>query len=159
MTDLEMEWRELVAERRERLGMSQRQLAEAAAVSEKTIYNLETGGLNPRPSTWRRVREALGLPADLAAAQAVVRTKLSAVPTPSGEVEITIEDVGRLEIRRFSTEMRALLPLLPVVTQMSVMNETRDRVYRELEALEALSVAAHDEEHDIEDEQGHDDTP
>lgn len=61
-----------VAEQRMLQGVSQGQLAQAAGVSMQSISNIETGRTpNPRPSTRRRIEQALGedLPAPIASMQ------------------------------------------------------------------------------------------
>jgi len=51
-----------LCELRLRAGMSRRELAEAAGVSEKTIYNAETGQRTPRRTTRHLIALALGQP-------------------------------------------------------------------------------------------------
>ena len=46
---------------RERKALSQRDLARRAAVSQYSISKIETGQQKPRPSTLRRLAEALDL--------------------------------------------------------------------------------------------------
>lgn len=45
---------------RERKGMTQKALAEAAKVSSPYIYDLENGNRNAKPETWERIAAALG---------------------------------------------------------------------------------------------------
>lgn len=45
---------------RERKGMMQKALAEAAKVSSPYIYDLENGNRNAKPETWERIAAALG---------------------------------------------------------------------------------------------------
>lgn len=49
-----------VAALRTEMRMTQEQLAKAAGVSEKTVYNVEAG-IAPRPSTMSKLMDALGL--------------------------------------------------------------------------------------------------
>lgn len=65
-------WGALIVERREQLGMTQEQLAAAADVAPKTIYNMEAGGRTPQPRTLRKVQRALGLSTDIEIARLVV---------------------------------------------------------------------------------------
>lgn len=72
MNNDRMGWGDIVRVRRERLSMTQRQLADAAGVSLKTVGNLEVAGVTPQRGTLRKIRESLGLSSDpdVAAVQA-----------------------------------------------------------------------------------------
>jgi transcriptional regulator with XRE-family HTH domain len=48
-------------ELREERVLSQRELAEQAGVSPKTILDIEQGRINPQPRTLRKIAEALGI--------------------------------------------------------------------------------------------------
>jgi transcriptional regulator with XRE-family HTH domain len=65
-------WGALIVERREQLDMTQEQLAQAAGVAPKTIYNMEAGGRTPQPKTLRKVQAALGLSTDIEVARSRV---------------------------------------------------------------------------------------
>jgi DNA-binding XRE family transcriptional regulator len=71
-TDERASWAALVARRREQLEMTQDQLAVAADVAPKTVYNIETGGKTPQTRTLRRVQDALGLSSDIRVARVTV---------------------------------------------------------------------------------------
>jgi transcriptional regulator with XRE-family HTH domain len=67
-------WGPLITERRGQLDLTQGELADAAGVSEKTIYNIEAGGRTPQPRTLKRVQAALGLSTDIEVARERIRT-------------------------------------------------------------------------------------
>ena len=45
---------------REKMGITQKALAEAANVSCPFMYDLENGNRNAKPETWQRIAAALG---------------------------------------------------------------------------------------------------
>lgn len=51
-------------EHRERLGMSQAQVARSAGVTEKTVWSIEQGHSTPRLDTARRFARVLGISVD-----------------------------------------------------------------------------------------------
>ena len=53
-----------IREIRERMRMSQIELARRAGVSQPFIHDLENGNRNARPETMRKVANALGVPVD-----------------------------------------------------------------------------------------------
>lgn len=91
-------WGPLVSERREQLGMTQRQLADVADVAAKTIHNLETAGMTPRPATLRKIQRALGLSSDIEVArERVASGREGAVTTDAGSLEQVVSAWKRAE--------------------------------------------------------------
>lgn len=93
-------WGPLIAERREQLDLTQEQLAAAADVAPKTVYNIEAGGRTPQPKTLRKVQMALGLSSDIE----VARERVSEARRT---LEFRRED--RERTARFSAEADAVL--------------------------------------------------
>lgn len=52
---------EIIKEKRLKLGLSQKQLAEKSGVSHNTIYNLEANKVSPNLETYEKVCNALGI--------------------------------------------------------------------------------------------------
>lgn len=49
---------------REKSGMTQKALAEAAGISGPFLFDLEMGNRNAKPDTWERIAKALGCKVD-----------------------------------------------------------------------------------------------
>jgi transcriptional regulator with XRE-family HTH domain len=54
---------ERIRQAREQAVLSQGELAEAAGINRASVSLIETGRAKPRPSTLRRIAQALGVPA------------------------------------------------------------------------------------------------
>jgi transcriptional regulator with XRE-family HTH domain len=52
-----------IREERERAVLTQAELAEAAAINRSSLSMIESGREAPRPSTIRKIAQALGIPA------------------------------------------------------------------------------------------------
>ena len=50
----------IIKQTRERLGVTQKALADAANISQPFLFDLENGNRNAKPETWQRIAAALG---------------------------------------------------------------------------------------------------
>jgi transcriptional regulator with XRE-family HTH domain len=119
MTDDDRDaWAPLIAERRQQLEMTQKQLAKAAGVSPKTVYNIEAGGRTPQPQSLRKLQAALGLSTDIDVARERVEGLRETVALAE-DVRVATQRVGEIlrQARAIQTkssaqddaEMRALI--------------------------------------------------
>lgn len=136
-------WGDVLRERRSQLGLTQKQLAAAAGVVEKTITNTETGGMTPKPRNLQAICDALGITADLplAVAETVSQRKgLAAVPSVTSIYVTELDDIeaeepvsrGFMEARlaeldaRIARLERAALRRAGGVPGLSVVPDTDD---------------------------------
>jgi transcriptional regulator with XRE-family HTH domain len=196
------EWSDLIAARREQLGLSQRQLAQAADVAEKTVYNVEAG-VEPRKTTLRKILEALGLSGDIEIAREQVAAPDRRRMDVYFDTNVLMGVADDAELMNFMEQLAQMLQLMPRYKRREVMDEVLNDVLRILRRFQqpdrgplsghekdrlrelVLEIAqlpdgspledglraelrsitnpsqddfelvAHDEEHDIEAEQGH----
>ncbi|GMA28207.1 helix-turn-helix transcriptional regulator [Arenivirga flava] len=116
-----------ILELRRASGMTQEQLASAAAVNRRTVGNIERGAFTPQPDVLRRVLRVLGVPTEADAFEPEVEAWLmmlgglvSKLPEPRRD------QVMRQEIARIAAELRAE-PVTDVggAPQDAPMNEIR----------------------------------
>ncbi|AGZ40607.1 ATP-binding protein [Actinoplanes friuliensis] len=81
-----------VRARRREIGLSQEELAEQASIDVKTLRMIETGRRTPRPSTIRRLADALQLSG--AARDEFVATAGGQTPAPSGPAQLPPDVYG-----------------------------------------------------------------
>lgn len=142
MSDLVIDpWRTLIARRREQLDMSQRELAHAAGVAEKTIYNLEAG-VNPRGVTLRKVLNALGLAHEPEVARQQVMEADSAAYVEMAEhrLGLAVDREGNdAELDNFVDQLKQLLELLPRYKRREVMDQVLNDTLRIIRRTQAQS--------------------
>lgn len=140
MPDLVIDpWRSLIVRRREQLDLSQRELALAAGVAEKTVYNLEAG-VSPRPGTLRKVLTALGLSTELEVAQQQVRESGPRVDTVFADTGVLIGLAKDDELRNFIEQVTQMLDLMPHHKRREVMDDILNDVLRILRRSQPYSV-------------------
>lgn len=106
-----------IREARERLGLTQQQLADQVGVSRETVGNWETGYSEPR-SKRARLLQVLGLGADAAPATDVERRLLEALR----EASEGLDDEARLE-------MVAVAEAEIIARRRRILRERNDRAH------------------------------
>lgn len=135
------DWRQVVTRRREQMSLSQRELAAAAGVSEKTVYNLESG-TGPRAGTLRKILNALGLSSDYETARDQVLEAASRLDTVFVDTNVLLgiaqDDV---ELKKFIEQLTAMLDLMPRHKRRDVMDDILNDVLRVLRKTQPYSAS------------------
>lgn len=88
---------EQIRERREALGLSQKELADRARTSARTIWAIENNGHLARPQTMARIRAELEIPGDEEEARVDTPVHVQVVAAAVADLLTTLEEPARLE--------------------------------------------------------------
>lgn len=122
---------------RERLGLSQQELATQAAMTRTAVANLERGASRARPSSAYRLAEALGVSVDVLAGRTPILTSPSADEAQEGVLSAYFTAAMRHVVYHRAGEQQRIYATIPGIAGLWARGRTREEAARDLrEALE-----------------------
>ncbi len=122
---------------RERLGLSQQELATQAAMTRTAVANLERGVSRARSSSAYRLAEALGVSVDVLAGRTPTPTNPSADEEHEGVLSAYFATAMRHVVYHRAGEQQRIYATIPGITGLWARGRTREEAARDLrEALE-----------------------